>query len=79
MNAITIEKLGKINSALLALQDDLRAIEWSPECLADDGIGKHFVILQNHLDNAQGRCATLAQHIPVVSRAAAYRRAHLND
>ncbi len=53
-------KLVEAQNLLRQVKAALAAIEWSTAQVDDARLGEHLVALESHIDNAIGRCSTVA-------------------
>jgi len=55
------EQLKQVQSLLIQAREALAAVEWNTKQVEDGPLGEHLTALDTHIDNAIGRCSTVAR------------------
>lgn len=56
-----IVKLSVIQTLLLEIKQELGLIDWNTAQIDNGPLGEHLIALEQHIDNAIGRCSTTAR------------------
>lgn len=55
------EQLSKVQSLLVQAREALAVVEWNTAQVDNGPLGEHVNCLHAHIDNAIGRCSTVAR------------------